>query len=125
VEVSLAISREEKKPVLLGKLTRMAKGEVVSSGTMRIGMDPQRGQIRSWHFDDDGGHGQALWIRDGGRWVLDTVGVSGNGKETAGVDILARVSKDAFTWRSIDRVMGGKALPDTVPVRLSRVPRGK
>jgi len=30
---------------------------------MRIGYDPQRGGLRSWHFDADGGHGQSLtWL---------------------------------------------------------------
>ena len=55
------------------------KGKAVASGTMRIGLDPQTGQLRSWHFDDDGGHGQALWLRDGNRWVLDSVGVLADG----------------------------------------------
>jgi hypothetical protein len=41
--------------------------------------------------------------------------------ETASVNILGRVNQDEITWRSIDRVIGGEALPDTMPVRLSRV----
>jgi uncharacterized protein (TIGR02246 family) len=124
-EATLTFTRDEKRPFILGTFSRKGKGEAVASGTIKIGMDPQRGQIRSWHFDDDGGHGQALWIRDGNRWVLDSVGVAGNGMDTAGVDILARISNNEFTWRSIDRVMGNKGLPDTVPVKLSRVAKGK
>jgi uncharacterized protein (TIGR02246 family) len=124
-EVTLSFSRAENKPFLVGQFTKRALGKVVYSGTIRIGLDPQRGQLRSWHFDDDGGHGQALWIRDGNRWVLDSIGVLGDGTETASVDILGRISNDAFTWRSIDRVLGDQDLPDTVPIRLNRVRAGK
>ena len=64
-EVTVTFRREEDKPFVVGKLDVRVKGKVVSSGSMKIGVDPQRGQLRSWHFEDDGGHGEALWIRDG------------------------------------------------------------
>src|SRR5262245_57372596 len=80
-EVSLTFTRDEKRPSLLGRFTRQAQGKVTFSGTMRIGLDPETGRLRSWHFDDDGGHGQALWVRDGQNWVLDSVGVTGEGTE--------------------------------------------
>ena len=95
------------------------------SGTIRISHDPQTGQLRSWHFDDNGGHGQSLWIRDGNRWVLDAVGVQPDGTETAAVNVLVRINNDAFTWRSLDRVAGDEALPDTPPVKLTRVAASK
>jgi uncharacterized protein (TIGR02246 family) len=121
-EVTLTVTRDEQKPFLLGRFTKRAGGKEVDSGTLRIGLDPQTGRLRSWHFDEGGGHGQALWVRDGSRWVLDAVGVLGDGTETASVNVLGRVNNDAITWQSIDRVMGDQALPDTVPLRLSRVP---
>jgi uncharacterized protein (TIGR02246 family) len=124
-EVTLTFRRDAKKSFLLGEFTRKVKGKAVAAGTMKIGIDPQRGQLRSWHFDEDGGNGQALWIRDRNNWVLDSVGVQGDGTEVASVNVLGRVSNDAFTWRSIDRVMDGHDLPDTVPVRVNRVGAGK
>jgi hypothetical protein len=124
-EVTLTFTKDEPKAFILGRFTKRAGGKVVDSGTMRIGLDPQTGQLRSWNFDEDGGHGQSLWVRDGNNWVLDAVGVLGDGTETASVNILGRVTNNEITWRSIDRVMGDQALPDTVPVRLSRVPAGK
>jgi hypothetical protein len=57
--------------------------------------------------------------------VLDSAGVLGDGTPTAAVNILGRAGADEITWRSIDRVMGERALPDTAPVRLTRVPPGK
>jgi uncharacterized protein (TIGR02246 family) len=120
-EVVLTFTRDGRQPVILGQFTRQARGRRAETGTMRIALDPQTGQLRSWNFDADGGHGQSLWIRDGNSWVMDCVGVLGAGIPTASVNILNRVSNDEITWRSIDRVMGEVALPDTVPVRLTRV----
>jgi uncharacterized protein (TIGR02246 family) len=124
-EVTLTFAKDGPKPFLLGRFTKHAKGQAIDSGAMRIGLDPQTGQLRSWHFDEGGGHGQALWVRDGSNWVLDAVGVLGDGTETAAVNILGRVNNDTITWRSIDRVLGDQPLPDTVPIRLSRVPPAK
>jgi len=124
-EVTLTFTRDGDKPFVLGRFTRRDGTKPPESGTMRIGLDPQTGQLRSWHFDEGGGHGQSLWVRDGTNWVLDAVGVLGDGTETASVNILGRVSPDEITWRSIDRVIGGQALPDTVPIRLSRVAPAK
>jgi uncharacterized protein (TIGR02246 family) len=123
--VTLTFTRDGQKPFILGRFTKTAGDKTVSTGTMRIGLDPQTGQLRSWHFDEDGGHGQSLWVRDGNRWVLDCVGVMGDGAETASVNVLGRLNNDEITWQSIDRVMGDQALPDTVPIRLTRVPPAK
>jgi uncharacterized protein (TIGR02246 family) len=120
-EAVLSFEKDPTGPFILGTFTKKADDKVVGKGTMKIGLDAQRGQIRSWHFDDDGGHGQSLWLRDGDRWVLDAIGATGDGTETAAVNILARLGPDELTWRSIDRLVGGDPLPDTVPVKLSRV----
>ncbi len=118
-EVSLTFSRDKSKPFLAGQFTTKEKGKVVTTGSMKVSLDPQTGRLRSWHFDDDGGHGQALWIRDGNRWVLDAVGVLGDGADTASLNVLSRLGNDEITWRSIDRVLGDAKLPDTVPTKLN------
>jgi uncharacterized protein (TIGR02246 family) len=123
--VTLTFARDPKKPFLLGTFTRKEPNKPEASGTFRVGLDPESGRLRSWHFDDDGGHGQAYWLRDGNRWVLDSVGVTGDGTPTAAVNVINRVNADEITWRSIDRVAGGEPLPDTVPVRLARAKPGK
>jgi hypothetical protein len=64
-EISITFAKGADKPFVVGTFTASVKGRVASSGSMKIGIDPQRGPLRSWHFEDDGGHGQALWIRDG------------------------------------------------------------
>jgi uncharacterized protein (TIGR02246 family) len=120
-DVTLTFSREENQPFIVGRFTKKNGDKVASTGSMRIGLDPQSGRLRSWHFDEDGGHGQSLWVRDGNRWVLDAAGVTGDGVETASVNVLGRLNNDEITWHSIDRMAGDQALPDTTPVKLSRV----
>jgi uncharacterized protein (TIGR02246 family) len=124
-DVSLTFTRDQDKPFITGEFLKKAKGKEAASGTMKIALDPQTGRLRSWHFEDNGGHGQALWVRDGNRWLLDAVGVSPDGAETACVNILGRVSPDEITWRSIDRVAGDLHLPDTVPIKLTRASGAK
>jgi uncharacterized protein (TIGR02246 family) len=124
-EASVSFEKDPTGPFILGTFTRTADGKAVAKGTMKIGLDAQRGQLRSWHFDDGGGHGQSLWLRDGDHWVLDAIGATGDGTETAAVNILSRLGPDELTWRSIDRVVGDAAIPDTVPVKLTRVPTAK
>ena len=119
-ELTLVFTRDEGKPFILGRFTKKEGDNAVSTGTMRISVDPQTGQLRSWHFDEDGGHGQAVWVRDGRLWVLDCAGVTGDGSETASVNLLGRMNNDEITWQSIDRVLGDQALPDTTPIKLIR-----
>ena len=125
--VTMTFSRDEQKPFIIGRFTRHTGDNVDSTGSFRIGLDPESGRLRSWHFDEDGGHGQAYWVRDGNRWVLDAAGVMGDGTETASVNILGRLNDDEITWQSIDRVLGGQPLPDTTPIKLTRAkePRTK
>ena len=84
-------------------------------------IDPETGRIRSWGFGDDGSHSQSLWSNDGKSWILDMRGVLGDGTPTSEVVVLQRVAADAITWRSTDRVLGDESLPDTKPMRLTRV----
>jgi hypothetical protein len=124
-EVTMSFAHAAGKPFLTGEFTKKATGKVVAAGTFRIGFDPRRGQLRSWHFDEEGGHGDAFWVRDGARWLLNSTGALADGTETAAVNILGRLGPDEFTWRSIERVLGDQELPDTTPIKLRRVAAGR
>jgi uncharacterized protein (TIGR02246 family) len=119
-DVTLTLNRDSDRPCLLGTFTRKEGDKSVNTGSLRIAADPQTGLIRSWHFDEDGGHGQAFWVRDGRGWMLDAAGVTGNGIETSSVNVLGRLNNDEITWQSIDRVLGDQSLPNTTPVKLTR-----
>jgi uncharacterized protein (TIGR02246 family) len=119
-DVQLSFARDPKKPLLRGTFTRTAPGKEPVRGTVRIALDPETGRIRSWGFEDDGGHSQSLWVCDGKSWILDSRGVLADGTPTAERIVLQRVGPDAITWRAIDRLLGDTQLDDTPPMRLTR-----
>jgi uncharacterized protein (TIGR02246 family) len=118
--MKLSFKRDPKKPVIQATFTRTAAGKEPVAGTIRIALDPETGQIRSWGFEDDGAHSQALWVCDGKSWILDCRGVLADGTPTAERIVLQRVNPEVITWRAIDRVLGETPLPDTTPIRLTR-----
>jgi uncharacterized protein (TIGR02246 family) len=119
-EVHISFRWNENKTLILNQFTIKEGGRVAFSGTQRIGLDPQTGQIRSWTSDENGGRGQALWVRDGNSWLLDAFGLLADGTETSAVNILTRINNDHFTWRSVDRLIGGEELPATDPIKVVR-----
>ena len=116
----MTFARDPKKALITGTFARAPAGKEPLSGTIRIALDPETGQIRSWGFEDDGAHSQSLWTCDGKSWILDSRGVLADGTPVAERIVLQRVSADVITWRAIDRVMGGTPMTDTPPMRLTR-----
>lgn len=89
--------------------------------TQRIGWDPLARQIRSWVFSSDGGHGEAIWSRDGDSWVARTTGVLPDGTRTSSLNIYTFDGKDRCQWRSLPTHVGGEHAP---PVNLQLVRKG-
>jgi uncharacterized protein (TIGR02246 family) len=123
-EVQMSFRWNENKTMILNQSTVKEGGRVISSGTQRIRLDPQTGQIHSWTSDQTGGHGQAFWVRDGSSWLVDAVGLLADGIETSSVNIMTRIDNDHFTWRSVDRRIGGEELPPTDPIKVVRTKPG-
>jgi uncharacterized protein (TIGR02246 family) len=99
------------------------QGEKPSSGTMFIGWDPQSGQIKSWLFNSEGGHGEGLWNRTGeNEWVIKATGVLRDGRPTSATQIQTMVNKDTVKVSSIDRIIGGVVAADITDVILVRKP---
>jgi uncharacterized protein (TIGR02246 family) len=99
------------------------QGEKPSSGTMFIGWDPQSGQIKSWLFNSEGGHGEGLWNRTGeNEWVIKATGVLRDGRPTSATQIQTMVNKDTVKVSSIDRIIGGVVAPDINDVIMVRKP---
>lgn len=97
------------------------QGEKGASGTMFIGWDPQSGQIKSWIFDSNGGHGEGLWTRTGEKeWVVKAQGVMRDGRPTSATQIHNIINKDSVKTSSIDRIIGGQVAPDIVDVIMVR-----
>lgn len=120
VTVKLSFVHDPLKPVITGTFSRTESGKESATSSIRIAADPETGRIRSWTFETDGGHSQALWSCDGKSWILDARGVLANGTPTAERIILQRSGTDAVVLRSVDRLLGDDKLPDTPPLRLTR-----
>jgi uncharacterized protein (TIGR02246 family) len=97
------------------------QGEKASSGTMFIGWDPQSGQVKSWLFDSNGGHGEGLWTRTGEKeWVVKAQGVLRDGRPTSATQIHTILNKDSVKTSSIDRIIGGQVAPDILDIVMVR-----
>jgi uncharacterized protein (TIGR02246 family) len=119
-EVHFTFAWNEKKTLIKNHFTVKEGGKVTSSGTQTIGLDPRSGRLTSWTFDEDGGRGEAVWFRDGNRWVMDSAGVLPDGTETFALNIITRLNDHEFLWRSVARVQGADEVPDTEPVKVVR-----
>lgn len=94
------------------------------SVTQRIGWDPLARQIRSWVFSSDGGHGEAVWSRDGDSWVARTAAVLPDGSQISSLNIYSFDGKDRCIWRSLPTHVGGEHAPAFTMV-MTRKPKGK
>jgi uncharacterized protein (TIGR02246 family) len=120
-EVTMTVAREDQMPYLRVRLTRQENGKSVPAGSIQIGLEPQSGVIRSWHYDETGAVGQANWYRDGTRWAMDASGALADGSATTAVNLISRQGPDEFTWQSIDRQINDTDLPNTTPILFTRV----
>jgi uncharacterized protein (TIGR02246 family) len=107
---------------LTREFTMKTHGQPVLSGTQRIGWDPVRNQFKTWIFDTEGGFAEGYWTRNGDEWVIKAEGVQQDGRHTSVTNILKRLGKDRASWQSVDRSLGGVALPGIDEFTLVRKP---
>ena len=96
-------------------------GDVVSTGTQVIGWDPASNQITSWTFDSSGGHGRAVFTRDGNRVIVQATAVLSDGSQASATNIITPVDENRFTWQSTNRSINGESLADVGQVNVVRV----
>ncbi len=124
-EVKTTYSWDDKKAFIRGRFVIREKGKEVLSGRQVLGRDAANGVLRSWVFESEGGFGSGTWKRDGKNWVIESEGTQADGTTTSSVNLLTPVDDDTFTWQSQDRAAGRDTEPDTVPVKVTRVKKGK
>ena len=108
---------------LVREFTVKTQGRPVLSGTQRIGWDPTRKrQFKTWIFDTEGGFGDGYWTRNGDQWVIKAEGVRQDGQHASVTSIITRLGKDRASWRSVDRTIGGAAVPGADEFTLVRKP---
>jgi len=93
-------------------------------GVQMIGKDPGTGALRVWTFEDNGGVGDSEVTRDGKKWVFTARGTTADGRVLTATNLLTPVDADSFLWHPVQRALDGEALPDLVPVKVTRV-KGK
>ncbi len=104
---------DEGKNFLLQEFTIRREGKAVVKGSMRIGWDAVRKQIRSWVFDSDGGFGEGFWSRDAnGRWFVRVNGHRRNGDTVEATRVITPLEPHRIRWESVDRSINGQALTD-------------
>jgi hypothetical protein len=74
--------------------------------SQRIGWDPLAKHIRSWVFDSAGGFGESVWTSDDNSWLIKATAVRPDGTAASATNLLVPSGKDAYVWRSTDRVVG-------------------
>jgi uncharacterized protein (TIGR02246 family) len=123
VKSSSTVRWADNKSFLIRTYQVEVKGEKATSGTMFIGWDPQTGQIKSWLFDSNGGHGEGLWTRTGEKeWVVKAHGVLRDGRPTSATQVHVILNKDSVKTSSVDRIIGGQVAPDIADVVMVRKP---
>jgi uncharacterized protein (TIGR02246 family) len=99
------------------------KNANAGGGTTFIGWDPLSGQITSWVFDSEGGHGEATWTRvSDDQWMVKASGTLADGRTASATQYIKRLGPDRTSWTSLDRVAGGQAVPDISEYVLVRQP---
>jgi uncharacterized protein (TIGR02246 family) len=92
-----------------------------STGLQLIGWNPQGGHVQSWSFSPEGGHAVGIWKPQLEGWTAQMQGVTGDGTLTTSINQLRRLDDNTHVWQSIQRTVGGIAIPNTDEVIMKRV----
>jgi uncharacterized protein (TIGR02246 family) len=93
----------------------------VKSISQRIGWDPIAGHFKSWTFDSDGGYGEGSWKREGESWIVNSTGVTPDGKHLSATGIYSQITDDGLMMLSSGATVEGQPRPD-MKFKLTREP---
>lgn len=94
--------------------------EETIGGTQIIGRDPLTGQIVSWFFNADGGHGFGAWTKFGNRWAVQSQGTTADGVPSTAVNVHYNAGDNVMSWHSVNRTLGDQPIPDTKEIVFER-----
>jgi uncharacterized protein (TIGR02246 family) len=111
--VSTTCSWSDNGSFLIRQFEVKIEGRVALSGTQRIGWDALRKQFRTWVFDDEGGFAEGLVSRDDDedRWIIKSTGVNADGQPITATAVFTPLDPDRIGWQTVERTVGGVALP--------------
>jgi uncharacterized protein (TIGR02246 family) len=98
--------------------------KLVTIATQRIGWDAKNKAIRSWLFEEDGGHGSGLWVKSatGDEWLIKSEAVLADGRQVSLSSRLTRTATDRIVISGYDRTAEGKSIPDMPARGLTKKP---
>lgn len=101
-------------------------GKPIRIAEQRVGWDPRAKTIKSWLFEEDGGHATSTWTAspEGNSWTVRVEGVLADGRSIASTLKLERTAKDRIRISGYDRSIDGIAQPDAPARHLVRKPPG-
>jgi uncharacterized protein (TIGR02246 family) len=111
----------ENQNFIVSSFATELKGIPVVGGTQWIVWDAVDKQIRSWSFYSGGGFGEAVWTKEGDKWLVKTKARSAAGQKLSATNIITKVDNDHATWQITGLTVDGKKLPDPAPQKLKRV----
>jgi uncharacterized protein (TIGR02246 family) len=111
--VSTTCSWSDNGSFLIRQFDVKIEGQVALSGTQRIGWDPLLKQFRTWVFDDEGGFAEGLVSHDDDdeRWIVKSSGVRADGQSITATSVFRPLDPDRIGWQTLERSVGGVALP--------------
>ncbi len=103
---------------LIREMTIHRAATQVAHYTQRIGRDPRTDTLRSWLFDDQGSHGEAVWTKQGDTLIARSTTVLPDGSEVSARTEYRHDGNGHCTWESVHTHDGADGMQ---PVRLRLV----
>jgi uncharacterized protein (TIGR02246 family) len=123
-EVKTVFEWTEDRTFLRSRFSMKHK-ERTASGFQVLALDPATKGLRSWTFESGGGLGEAVWARTDKGWTAKTTAVTPEGEKVTATTELTPIDANSFTWKSVDRTIGGEKVPDVGPIKVVREGPGK
>ena len=122
--VSTTCSWSDDGSFLIRQFDVKIEGTVALSGTQRIGWDPLNKQFRTWVFDTEGGFAEGLvtYDEDDNQWTIKSTGVRSDGQPVTATSVFTPLDPDRIAWQTVERTVGGVALPGLDQYILVRKP---
>lgn len=103
---------------LIREMTLRRAGTPVAHYTQRIGRDPRTDTLRSWLFDEQGSHGEAVWTKKGDTFIARSTTVLPDGSEVSARTEYRHDGNGRCVLESVHTHDGGEGMQ---PVRLTLV----
>lgn len=85
-----------------------------------IGWNPYENELQSWLVDSDGGNGDAIWKKEGDRWIVTRTYQFSDGKRGSATATFTVGDDGKITYESTGREIDGMMLPSIGPITFEK-----